>query len=430
MRGFTSPPGPRRLTVAVAIACSLAARSPAASAGNEPDEVVASLRSELEALRAEYAARLAALESRLAALEGDADLAGPTGAAAPEEMAVPVGAAGAGGPQGPLPVYGGAPASKVFNPDISLIGNFLSVAGRNGVAPSDAFALEEAEATFQAVVDPYARADFFFAYSEEGVEIEEGYVTFPSLPGGFLAKAGKLRASFGKVNTLHTHALGWADRPILTQNFLGGDEGLADMGLSVSRLIPNPWLFLEATGEVFRGTSEGVFEAHEKSDLSLGARLRSYVDLSDATNLELGGSFAAGGNDVGPGYSTRLIGADASFRWRPLRRSDRRFLARTELVWSQREQEEGTARAFGTYLSGEYQFARRWFGGLRFDYAERPESPESRDKGLSALLTFWPSEFSQVRGQYRLTRYDEGQTAHEVLFQLLFSVGAHGAHPF
>ena len=52
------------------------------------------------------------------------------------------------------------------------------------------------------------------------------------------------------------------------------------------------------------------------------------------------------------------------------------------------------------------------------------------DKGGSLLLTFWPSEFSQVRGQYRHTRYGEGMTANEFLFQFLFSIGAHGAHPF
>ena len=51
--------------------------------------------------------------------------------------------------------------------------------------------MHEAEATFQAVVDPYARADFFLSFSPEGVEIEEGFLTFTTLPGGLLAKVGK-----------------------------------------------------------------------------------------------------------------------------------------------------------------------------------------------------------------------------------------------
>ena len=46
------------------------------------------------------------------------------------------------------------------------------------------------------------------------------------------------------------------------------------------------------------------------------------------------------------------------------------------------------------------------------------------------FVTFWPSEFSQVRGQYRRTNYAEGVTANEFLFQFNFSIGAHGAHVF
>ena len=53
-----------------------------------------------------------------------------------------------------------------------------------------------------------------------------------------------------------------------------------------------------------------------------------------------------------------------------------------------------------------------------------------RDTGGSLLLTYWPSEFSQIRGQLRRTRYGEGLTANEFLFQFQFSMGAHGAHPF
>jgi hypothetical protein len=52
------------------------------------------------------------------------------------------------------------------------------------------------------------------------------------------------------------------------------------------------------------------------------------------------------------------------------------------------------------------------------------------DKGAAATLTYWPSEFSQLRGEYRFTRYAENRDSHELLMQLIFSLGAHGAHPF
>ena len=330
----------------------------------------------------------------------------------------------------PPPPAAPPPSSKVFNPDIAVIGNFVGAAGENEVDPRPSLEMEEAELSLQAVVDPYGRADFFLAFGPEGAEIEEGYITFTSLPAGFLMKVGKLKANVGKVNTLHAHNLPWVDRPLVNVNLLGGEEGLADSGISVSRLFPNRLLFLEAIGEVYAGDNE-VFQAPRRQDLLYVGRLRAYRDLGEASNLELGGSFAQGGTSAGEGLHNRLLGADLTFRWRPLRRAIyRRLLARTELFWSQREAVEARADAFGAYVSAEYQFARRWFAGARWDHSERADDPFAVDKGGSLLLTFWPSEFSQVRGQYRRIEYAQGLTANEVLFQVLFSIGAHGAHAF
>ena len=43
---------------------------------------------------------------------------------------------------------------------MAVIGNFIGVGGKNDVRPEPALAMREAEASFQAIVDPYARADF------------------------------------------------------------------------------------------------------------------------------------------------------------------------------------------------------------------------------------------------------------------------------
>ena len=216
----------------------------------------------------------------------------------------------------------------------------------------------------------------------------------------------------------------------MIQNLFGGDEGLADAGISVSKLILNPFMFLEATGEVYQGNS-ALFTSYKPSDVSWAGRLRGYRDVTESTNVDVGGSVAYGHNDAGPDFTTRLVGIDATVRYRPLRRAIyRRFQGRTELFWSRRGQEGGNVNAFGMYASGEYQFARRWFGGARYDWSERAYDASLVDKGPSLTLTFWPSEFSQIRGQYRRTRYAEGVTANEALFQFLFSIGAHGAHVF
>jgi hypothetical protein len=297
--------------------------------------------------------------------------------------------------------------------------------------------MHESEASFQAVVDPYARADFFISFGEEGVELEEGYITFPTLPGGLLVKAGKMRAAFGKVNTLHNHVMPWTDRPLVTSNLVNGEDGIDDAGVSVSRLIPNKWFFLEGTGQVFRGDSGDLFQSSTRSDLSYVGHVRGYQDLSESTNLDIGGSFAHGHNNSGftadgSSFVTQLFGVDATLRWRPLKRAIyHSFVGRSELIWSQRDQPTGEQHAFGYYVSGDYQLARRWFVGGRFDRSERAADASIQDSGGSALLTYVPSEFSQLRGQYRhITFGAEDTTANEFLFQLQFAIGAHGAHPF
>jgi hypothetical protein len=129
--------------------------------------------------------------------------------------------------------------------------------------------------------------------------------------------------------------------------------------------------------------------------------------------------------------TTRLLGVDATLRWKPLRRSIyTHFLARGEMTWSRREEADGPRSAGGGYGYIEYQFARRWTAGLRYDNAERADVPDVRDTGGSLIVTFKPSEFSLVRAQYRRTTFGEESPVNEFLFQFLFAIGAHGAHPF
>ena len=340
---------------------------------------------------------------------------------------------------GPLPIYGGASAAaKALNPDISVIGDFLGAIGRNRVRPVPGLELHESEVGLQAIIDPYARGDFFISFGESGVNVEEGYLTFTSLPAGLVARVGKMRAAFGKVNMIHNHALEWTDRPLVTENLLGGEDGINDAGLSVTRILPAPkGIFLEGTAQVYRGDSANVFTATGRKDVSYVGHLRGYRDLSESTNVDLGFSYAFGHNDVGSAFHTQLYGLDATLRWKPLRRSIyHSFLARTELVWSHRDQLSAallvpeTQRAFGFYTSGEYRLNRRWTVGARYDRSDRARQANLTDSGFSALLTYWPSEFSQVRGQYRFARYAEKQDANELRFQFLFVLGAHGAHPF
>lgn len=423
-----------RFFVTLALFSCAGASAQTVSAQGDIERRLQALEEQVRIIQAEIAALKTSVPASQAPVQPVAPVA-PSGlAAAPTGGDRPASAQ--------LPVYGGQTASRLLNPDVGIIGNFISASGESrggseAVAPSPFMTLQESEASFQAIVDPYARADFFLAIGEEGIEVEEGFVTFPTLPGGFLVKAGKMRANFGRLNAFHNHTLPWTDRPLVMYNLLGGatgdpDTGIKDAGVSVSRLIPAGNLFLEATGEVFRGDSGTLFQSSRRQDFSLVGRLRAYADVAESSNIEVGGSYARGHNDAGSDFLTQLSSVDVTFRWRPLQRSIyRSFVARSELVWSRREDPALRHDAFGLYASADYQFGRRWFAGGRADWSDRAREASIRDRGFSAVLTFWPSEFNQVRGQYRRTRYgDDDRVANELLLQVLFTIGAHGAHAF
>jgi hypothetical protein len=348
-----------------------------------------------------------------------------------------------------LQTYGGATSNaKLLNPDISLIGDFIGNAGHNAVSPSPSMQLHETEVGMQAIIDPYSRADAFISFGETGVNVEEGYITFTSLPAGLLLKVGKMRAAFGKVNTIHNHALPWIDRPLVTNNLVGGEDGINDAGMSLSHFVPAPkgW-FMEGTAQVYRGDSDDVFRAYRRQDLSVVGHVRAYRDLSESTNLDLGVSYTRG-NSAGlitapnpSAFFTNIYAGDATLRWKPLRRAIyKNFLFRTELFWSARDQLSAlnffqTQHAFGMYASADYRLNRRWTVGGRFDRSGQATNANLTDTGFSGILTYWPSEFSQIRGQYRfghlaLANPGDFSLANEFLFQFLFVMGAHGAHPF
>jgi hypothetical protein len=390
------------------------------------NQQMAAIRQELDALKTQGAPQPAAAEDLT-----KVDIAAPT------PPAPPAGSQDASPSMADVQTVNNASdpgASKVFNPDTSVIGNFLGKAGQPNpfeFGPDDIrkpMNLDEAEVAFQAWVDPYAKANVIFSVSKAGIDVEEGYAQFVTLPYDLTAKAGKFKALFGKDNTWHAHVRPWIDQPLVIHNFFG-DEGFNDDGISVSKSIANPWnAFIEATGEVFEGSVDNVFERQGLNDLIYNGHLKVFRDISENSNVEVGTSYARGTLNA---THNQFAGLDVTYRWKPPQRGlYNSFIGRLEAIADKRGDAHRTLKGF--YASADYQLSRRLFTGIRIDSANRfAGGATPHDRGISATLTFWPSEFSQLRGQLRRMRYgDVGRTVTEALFQLQFSIGAHGAHTF
>ncbi|NOY06520.1 MAG: hypothetical protein GXO82_07805 [Chlorobi bacterium] len=345
----------------------------------------------------------------------------------------------------------GSPASlgSILNPRISAIGAFIgSVTEKDAASSVYDAGLSEAELAFQAYVDPYSKADFFIAFHrerqdpffgpefEDGAEsgyhpeLEEAYLTLLTLPFGLQVKAGQFRLAFGRINTFHLHALNYVDYPRMYVNFLGG-EGLADRGIGVSWLIPNPLDFYQ---ELSLGVTSGQVESSSfgggTNSVLLSAHLKNFFDLSDNSTLEVGLSTLHGSND--PQNHKTLIGAaDITYKWKPLGKNlYRSFEWTAEVLVSSRNSPMKSVTSSGWYSFLRYQLSRRWFVAARYDYSEFPYDDARNEKAYSLIANFFATEFQKLEVQVQHGVPSGWKEFNRVLLRVVFVIGAHGAHNY
>lgn len=394
-------------------------------AAGEADSVAA-LRAELEAMRQHYEVRIAALEARLAELESTqqadelAELRSAAAAATAEQAAAGP-AAPTSAPEGPT--VGHERNLNRLNPEISVTGIVLANAADPG---RNEFQAQEFELDLQAALDPYSRTRVTLALREEGVEIEEGYLQYSSLPGALELLAGRFRQRWGLLNRQHRHALPQSDYP-LAYRALFGDEGLAQTGISLNWLLPKLWASSnELTLELTNAENEAAFAGEFFDDAALLGRLGSFWDLNPATYFEWGLSGIVG--STADGGASRVWGTDFSLQWSPPSRAKYRGLVwRTEILWSQRDDELGElVDSWGTYSYLEGLAARNLSLGVRLDRAGDPLSRDEYQWGLLPYITWWQSEYVRLRGEYGYYQSEPtGEDEHRFTLQLTWAAGPH-----
>ena len=114
-----------------------------------------------------------------------------------------------------------------------MIGDFLGAVGNGNPRPTPALEMHESELGFQAIIDPYARADFFLSFGETGVEPRRGLSYVSGAAGRAAHESGQNAGGFRQSEHASQPHAPWTDRPLVTQNLVGGEEGIGDAGLSV-----------------------------------------------------------------------------------------------------------------------------------------------------------------------------------------------------
>jgi len=333
------------------------------------------------------------------------------------------------------------PASTVrsgisANPDIGVIGDFQGSFNSFGKRNFDTY-LNETEVSFQSVVDPYARADFFVSFGRNptthdyGVEVEEGYLTTLSLPARLQLKVGKFKQALGRVNTMHPNALPFIDMPNALVNYFG-EEGLNDEGASLSWLLPNKAFYQELTFQATTGFNEApIFYRGDNNRLLYLGHLKNFFTLGENSTLELGLTGITGPNDSS--NVTNVGAADVTLKWKPVQMNTYRSLTwQSELFYDNANYSDTSFQnALGFYSFLEYQIAKRTFLTGRYDYAEKPYDNRIVEQAYSLTAGWLATEFQKIELEGKVTTTNLNSDLHyQAWLRWIFVVGAHGAHQY
>ncbi|MEO6404801.1 MAG: hypothetical protein ABIY51_14285 [Ferruginibacter sp.] len=321
------------------------------------------------------------------------------------------------------------------NPDIGVVADFRASYMSLGKRNVDAY-LNETELSFQSVVDPYLRADFFVSFGRDpetrkyGASIEEGYLTTTALPGRLQLKAGKFREAVGKINPLHPHALPFIDLPNAYVNYFG-EEGLNDEGASISWLLPTKKVYQEFIFQATSGQEESpTFYRGDNNRFIYLGHLKNFFTLNDNATLEFGLTGITGPNDSS--RNTNIGAADITYKWKPLQLNTYKSLTwQSEFFYSNANyMSNEKSNSLGAYSFLEYQIAKRWFLTGRYDYAQKPYDKSIVEQAGSLSAGWLATEFQKIEFQGKFTHVNVEPDYGQFWLRWIFVIGAHGAHQY
>lgn len=273
-------------------------------------------------------------------------------------------------------------------------------------------------------------------------ELEELYLSFHHLPGGFELKAGQLFASVGTQNRLHNHAWSFVDANMGNVRFLG-DDGLILEGVELNWIVSTHWddkftlsfgdtVFREHEeeeehGEEEHSHSEEAEEALWDTDV-LAARYQATFWPRDTCQFIYGASYVQGKNFMSK--SARLYGLDFTYVWLQDEDHGKHFTWKNEVMLREVNTEEGKFDEFAFSSIALYKFGPQWGCGLRYDYLEGVDDPElpERHRASTSLTRYFSIDNieSIIRLQYNYDHSEERGNDHSVWLQFGFEWGAGG----
>ncbi len=338
-----------------------------------------------------------------------------------------------------------------WNPDIGVVGDivFMSDSPKLDEEGADRVSVRELEIIFGSAVDPYSRFDAALAIADfEEMEVEEAYLTRFGLPLDLTARVGRFLPRIGKSIAVHRDSLDTVDEPMVIERYFG-HHGFSKTGVDVTRALdlPTPFTHQITMGVLEGGNGEeGALFGETRRHPTVYSNLKNYIDLSDATGLELGLSHLAGSRDDDSSFEVNVVGLDGTLihRYGDQRhvklQSEAFFVNRTESFYPLEDDDTGditnqdlddARHLWGAYMLADWRFHPQWATGLRFDDVQLIETdedfsnPRQTERGYTGYLTFYQSEFTRWRVQYSHLDLTSGDDDNRVFIQGTIAIGEH-----
>jgi len=354
-----------------------------------------------------------------------------------------------------------ATAPVAFNPGMTAFINFAARGDSKKVYdqadPANEISnrpfLRTVEMELLGAVDPYATAVAVIsvenqAGKEFGIDAEEAYGLIKRIPVleeaplGMKLKIGKYRAPFGVANKIHMHDLPWTTRPLAVARYLGTDHGeffesgYNPTGMDVDFFLPNPiaQTTLEMNLDVVRAGELALSGAYVGSQPAYIGHLNFSKDWSNQHLLILGlSAYEEHGS-----ATTRLYGADVTYKWAPLEeRESRSFVAGGEVFAGRHAYTDSSAASVSSSPVGwfaylQYQTSYWLYLGLRYDWVEEPFNDRLVTRSAASYASYYTTEFLRLRLGYEHRWSDiPGQNnVNTVLFELNLVFGSHPTEPY
>lgn len=327
-------------------------------------------------------------------------------------------------------------AQTTLNPDISLIGNVRAFSHNDTSRPTESREFNLTSPNLELMVagylNPYSRADAVLAWEgDENANVEELYATIlRGLPLGMNLRVGKYRLEFGRLNPIHPHAYSFISVPLPHEEFFG-EEGLNDMAVRASFVLPTGKLYTELMGAVLKGSAlqEDVADSVRIKPGFFG-RLTASAGVSENAELTAGVSTMTAEYDSAERLRTRVFGTDVKYKWRPDRNQS--LTMEAELLGSHRELDgDKCVDSWGGYGYIDYRFRRQYNIGSIVESTQGKIESDLHLWRAGVFAGFAPiEETSLVRLVGNWTESNQAGSYWTATMQLVFSLGPHQPHNF